>query len=290
VEPVQEWAAAAPRPALRQYVAGYQGYRQAGLPPARHAGLPSPYLTLILTLHEPLVIAGPTDPATPPDSYLALIGGLHTRPTLITHDGAQSGVQIPLHPLGARALLGLPAGELAFLDVDADAVLGGLAQRARELLLAAPSWPARFAVLDRLLTARLAAARPRRDDDGRVPREVRHAWRRLCSTGGPASVATLAEETGRSARHLRVLMRRETGLTPKAAARVIRFDRARRALAASRGRVTLADLAVATGYADQSHLDREFRALAGAPPSRWYAEEVRNVQVPPPEHLALSPA
>jgi AraC-like DNA-binding protein len=285
-EPVQEWAVARPSPALRGYVAGYHGYRQAGLPPARHAGLPSPYLTLILTLHEPLVLAGPTDSPQAPGVYEALVGGLHTRPALITHDGAQSGIQVSLHPLGARALLGLPAGELAFLDVEADAVLGGLAERARELLLAAPTWPERFAVLHGLLTARLAGCS--QGGPPAPPPEVGHAWRRLRETRGQVSVTALAQETGWSTRHLGAMMRREIGLTPKAAARVIRFDRARRALAASVGRLKLADLAAATGYADQSHLDREFRALAGAPPSRWLAEEVRNVQVPPPEHLALS--
>jgi hypothetical protein len=41
---------------LRRYVAGYTGYRQRGLPPARHRGLPSPCLTLIFTLDEPLTI------------------------------------------------------------------------------------------------------------------------------------------------------------------------------------------------------------------------------------------
>ena len=40
----------------------------------------------------------------------------------------------------------------------------------------------------------------------------------------------------------------------------------------------LADLAVACGYFDQAHLAREFRALAGCPPSQWLAEEFRNVQ------------
>jgi len=40
----------------------------------------------------------------------------------------------------------------------------------------------------------------------------------------------------------------------------------------------LADLAVECGYFDQAHLAREFRALAGCPPSQWIAEEFRNVQ------------
>jgi AraC-like DNA-binding protein len=36
---------------------------------------------------------------------------------------------------------------------------------------------------------------------------------------------------------------------------------------------------VTCGYFDQAHLAREFRTLAGCPPSRWLAEEkFRNVQ------------
>jgi len=44
------------------------------------------------------------------------------------------------------------------------------------------------------------------------------------------------------------------------------------------GDYLLADLAADCGYFDQAHLAREFRALAGCPPSQWLAEEFRNVQ------------
>ncbi|CAM5654626.1 helix-turn-helix domain-containing protein [Streptomyces viridifaciens] len=56
--------------------------------------------------------------------------------------------------------------------------------------------------------------------------------RALLRSGGALPVAELARETGRSARHLQDRFRRETGLTPKTAARVIRFDRARHLLTA----------------------------------------------------------
>ena len=71
-------------------------------------------------------------------------------------------------------------------------------------------------------------------------------------------------------------------LTPKAAARVIRFDRARHLLIRQASEKSsgyrLADLAAACGYFDQAHLAREFRALAGCPPSQWITEEFRNIQ------------
>jgi len=52
-------------------------------------------------------------------------------------------------------------------------------------------------------------------------------------------------------------------LGPKAVARILRFQRALRLL--SEGRA-LADVAYYCGFADQPHLNREFRALAGGTP------------------------
>jgi hypothetical protein len=64
--PVNESVWGVPAPALRPFIARYVGYRQAGLAPARHRGLPSPYLTVIFTLDDPLTLAWHPDPRQPP--------------------------------------------------------------------------------------------------------------------------------------------------------------------------------------------------------------------------------
>ncbi|GAA3128713.1 helix-turn-helix domain-containing protein [Streptosporangium carneum] len=263
-----------PPPELRPFVVRYTGYRETGMPPGRHRGLPSPYLTLIVTLDDPLVLAVRSDGRPGPVRYDALVGGLHTTPALITHDGSQSGVQLALTPLGARALLGLPAGELAGADLHLADVAGPLAERLRGRVLEGGGWAGRFAALDAVLLERLRA-------ESAVPAEVAWVWERLLATGGVMPVSELAREVGWSGRYLSRRFTAEIGLRPKETARVVRFDRARRLLqrsAASGGGLTLAELAARCGYYDQAHLAREFGALAGCPPSRWLAEEFRNVQ------------
>jgi AraC-like DNA-binding protein len=264
---VDEYTRARPSPALRPYVGFYSGYRQRGLAPARHRGLPSPYLTMIVTIDEPLTVVAHPDPRQAAGRYDTLLGGLHLTPALIAHDGAQSGVQIAVSPLGCRALLGLPAGELAGVDVHGADVLGAVAAELQERVRAAPTWADRFAAVDAVLTRRVAAST--------VSPEVTRAWHLLVASAGAMPVGAVAADVGWSDRHLTNRFRAETGLRPKEAARVIRFDRARRMLSPS---VSLAGLAADAGYFDQAHLAREFRALAGCPASVWLAEEFGIVQ------------
>jgi AraC-like DNA-binding protein len=274
---VNEAVTAQPAEPLRPFIAYYSGYRQAGVEPAEHRGLPSPYLTLIFTLDEPLTIAEHPDPRQPAADYVTLVGGLHTSPALVTHDGRQSGIQLGLSPLGARALLGVPAGELAVLDFDGGEVLGRFAAEVHEQIRVAMTWADRFAVLDELLSERLEKVRR----GAGISPEVEYSWRRLLAAGGAMPISALMAETGWSDRHLRNAFGSEIGLTPKAAARVIRFHRARTALqrrAAAGRNLDLADLAAGCGYYDQAHMDLEFRALAGSAPTTWLAREFRNFQ------------
>jgi len=268
---------------------GYVGYRTVG-PPGVHRGLPSPALTLVVALDEPLVLAAHPDPRQPPDRYDALVGGLHTTPALIHHEGRpQSGVQLALPPLLARTLLGVPAGDLAGLDAHLADVAAPLAARLRDRLLDAPGWTARRAALDDVLRRALAAGQ----DRPAVPAEVARACHLVARSRGRASAAALARDVGWSPRRLLTAFRRDVGLSPKELARVTRFHHARRHLlaTAAAGRpLDLARLAAGTGHYDQAHLAREFRALAGCPPSQLVAEERRFVQAPPAHHGAGSPA
>ncbi len=271
---VSEAVVARPRGVLGQYVREHQGYRQRAVEPAEHLGMPSPYLTLIFTLDEPLEIARHVDPRRSPGVYSSMVGGLHSSPALVVHHGAQSGIQLQLSPLAARPLVGLPAGELASMDFAAEEILGPLATQVCERIRATDNWSARFAVLDRLLGDAL-------DVERTVPDEVARAWALLLRSHGTVPICDVASDVGWSQRHLSAQFTREIGLRPKVAARVIRFHRARRILQGNvgGGRPNIAGVAAECGYFDQAHLIRDWQEFTGLSPTNWIAHEFGNFQV-----------
>ena len=252
-------------PPLDRFVTLAVGYRYAGAPPGVHVGMPSGALTLVVPFDEPLRLsgAGLTEP-TPFDGVLA---GLATGPTLIHHDGHQHGLQLGLTPSGARAIFGMPAAELAESSVQLEDVVGRVARSLREELEGYATWAERFAAVERVARGLMSRHEWGRDA---VP-EVGQAWRLIRRGGGRTPVAGVASDVGWSTRHLEHRFRSEFGITPKAAVRITRFERSVDAARDPRRR--LADVAAECGYADQAHLAREWRDLAGLPPSRWRVED-----------------
>ncbi|WP_246842867.1 helix-turn-helix domain-containing protein [Allokutzneria sp. NRRL B-24872] len=256
-----------PPRALSPFVSAAHGYHVPASASGVHRGLPSRHLTLVLDLHEPLRVEGLESSV----AAHGVVGGLHTRPALIDASRPQEGVQYGLTPLGARTLLGLPAGELFDQVLDLGQLFGRDAALLVERLHSTPAWAERFALLDEALLRRLG------DRTAELPPEVAEAWRVIFDGDGRARVDSLAAHVGWSRRHLTERFRLATGFTPKQAARVARFEAARRLLGSPTG-PPLAEVAALCGFADQSHLAREWRALAGCSVGRWVLDELPFVQ------------
>ncbi|RLV49272.1 AraC family transcriptional regulator [Nocardioides mangrovicus] len=253
---MQEHWVPPPDPRLGGLVAGISGYAYEGLAPGVHVGMPGPALTLILPLEDPIVVS---DGAAASRAWPALASGLFATPMQVHHDGSQHGVQVDLTPAGARALLGVPAGELAQTLVALDDLAPGLADAGRD----GATLRARTRSVVEALVRRLAA-------NGAPPPEVAHAWTEIHRTRGAVAVGALAAQVGWSTRHLGERFKDEYGLSPKTAGRLVRFDRARRMVAAG---VPLAETATRCGYADQAHLNRDWQGFVGLSPTRWRAED-----------------
>jgi AraC-like DNA-binding protein len=256
------------------------GYRSEHRQPTLHRGLPSPYLTLIFSLDGPVTGGSTPQQARGPGAQREdiVLGGLGGRPVHILQPERQTGIQLAVHPLAARALLGVPAsaltGDAPFL-AGAD-VLGREAEQVRERLCGQTRWDERFATVARYVERRLAAA-----DARPVRPEVAEAWAWLARRHGAGTLEGLAAHVALGPRRLTTVFRAETGLTPKQVARLMRFQRAKSQLVretSARGRADVSRAAAACGYFDHSHLVRDFRQYTGLSPTAWLAEECRNIQ------------
>lgn len=272
-ELVAEWEVRSPAPPLAALVDRYVGYRLAGFAPGVHWGLPSRHLTFIVAIGEPIDVVVQCDPRQAPDRYGVVVSGLQDRAARIAHDGSQEGVAIELTPLGARALIGVPAASMWNLSLELDDAVGSIAHELRERVQLAPGWPARFDACDAVLLRLLD-----RHERHHLAPELGRAWTVLSESGGRTTVTDLATDVGWTRQHLTRRFTDEFGLGPKLAARLIRFDRAQHLLRSRPPFVTIAQVAAVCGYYDQAHLDREFRDLVGAPPTEVLADDLPSVQ------------
>lgn len=257
-----------PHPSLAGVVRRYEGYDELASAPLRRREAPHGACTLILSWADPLETSGPGGSSR----QAAFLAGMHDGAVLTAFAGHQQGIQVDLAPLGVLRLLDRPLSLLTNritalddLGVPALAALPGRLADTRR-------WPDRFALVDAELRRLLDRSHTRPDP------EIVHAWGRLSTARGRVAVATLADETGWSRRHLLTRFRDQVGLAPTTAGRVLRFREAARLLVPGAwdrhepSSARIADVAAACGFADHSHLVREFRDLAGVTPTRYVQE------------------
>ena len=264
---------------LHGIVGSLVGYQMSGQQPTLHRGVPSPSLTFIINLDTPIV-AGTHAGADADGSATAhdnLLSGLHTHAAYIFQPDHQAGLQLAVHPLAARRLFGVPAGELVERSHDASDVIGDGVRRVQERLAEEASWERRFDAVERYLLDRTSAA-----PSFAAPRtEVVAAWRWMMAHRGTGRMDDLARHVLLSGRQLTKLFRAELGVPPKVVNRLIRFDHARQAIQAAvlhDRQPALSDIAHACGYYDHAHLVRDFQAFLGCSPTTWLDEEFRNIQ------------
>ncbi|WP_282203231.1 helix-turn-helix domain-containing protein [Kitasatospora fiedleri] len=249
VEPLALWEIATPSRAWRLPGVAMAGFRARGA--ADLGVVPFPAVTLAIDLGaEPLVVADGGRRV----GGSAVVG---LAPEGLRGSGREvECLQVRMSPLVAHAVLAGFAAEGGPL-VGLDEVWGRDAVRLEERLRAAPSWESRFALVAGALAARFPEGR-------RVDPEVAYAWRELARSHGTARVDGLAAAAGWSRKRLWSRFRAQVGLSPKQAARLVRFDHAAHRLAAGH---RPAAVAAEAGYADQSHLHREVADFARVTPS-----------------------
>jgi AraC-like DNA-binding protein len=270
-----ELASRAPRAALRPYVRSLRGFDERADGPRCRREFPEPWVVLIFDFCDsgaPLRVALGGDDRHAVRARGGFAAGLGDAFATTLHDGGQRGIQVDVTPTAARRLFGLPLSEIAGRVVALRDLLPEV-DLLCERLDAARDWAARLDLVEALLARRILGASL---DTARVD----HALARIEAAGGAVSVGALARELGHSRRHLLALFRDQVGIGPKLLARLVRFERAMRHVRAS-ARVDWADLALAHGYFDQSHLARDVKRFTGLAPTgahRSLGAQVTSVQ------------
>lgn len=183
----------------------------------------------------------------------AVVGG--ARSTYCIKDTATPtrSVGAVLRPGAARALFGCGAQELAGRHVALELLWGRDAARLLERVPELDDPAAQIALLDAALQSRLRPVRALHPHIAQAMREV----------AGGVRVSEVVASSGHSHRHFIAQFRDAVGLPPKAWARVVRLQKALRELDRN---PSCTDVALAAGFSDQAHFNREFRQFAGMTP------------------------
>lgn len=186
------------------------------------------------------------------------ITGLRTTARRMRTSAGGGIVVVKFHTLGAGALVDGPLhrlfGELRPLD---EVVDPGALDEATARLGRARSDEERVAVVEGFLRAR-CVRRP-------VDRLVARVVEAIEEAPGSIRIGPLAQRLGVSQDALEKRFRRVVGASPKAFASLVHV---RDAVRAFPQQASLTGLAMAAGFYDQSHFNRRFRAVAGAPPGQ----------------------
>ncbi|WP_095087430.1 helix-turn-helix domain-containing protein [Mesorhizobium sophorae] len=246
-----------PSPALEGIVTDICSYRETAAGHFHNVEYASLTVPLVISFAEPFAIGLGKAPGDN-DRFASFAAGLFAGPVVIESFGGACCVQVNFTPLGARRFFKLPMSELTDSMVVLDDVLGAEGMALRERLGNAPDWAARFDIAEAFVAARLENA-------AETPLEIAWAYDRIITSGGRTRISSIAERLGRSRKHLASGFSDAIGIGPKTLSRIVRFNRA---LGLSRQQtVDWADIAADCGYADQAHLVREFRDLAGETPT-----------------------
>jgi AraC-like DNA-binding protein len=257
----------APAPLLAQFIERF--WYSSNAPVHQKVRIvPSGTIELVFNLNEDeLGFYDKEQPASCKSFSGAIFSGAHARPLFV--DTREHVVGVHFKPGGAFRFLGVPAGELADTHVDLEALWGRSAKDLREQLCEAANPAKRLRVLERALVARL-------ENTSEEHRAVRAALDIFGRDAGEARTRDLAAHLGLSQRHFIKVFSNQVGITPKQFGRVQRFQRALE-LTRSSSTPNWADIVVACGYFDQSHLIHDFRTFSGLTPTELHRQRIERV-------------
>jgi AraC-like DNA-binding protein len=255
-----------PPPALRPFVRCFWILEDARGANAAERILPDGCVELIVHYGTPM-LREHLDGRREQQPAAIVSGQLRTATRLLAR-GALGMIGARLHPWAAGPFLRVSLSSLTERIVPLDCLWGRDARELQQRIAEADGDEARVALFAGYLLAR--ASPP--DETGRA---LAAALGWIAASRGAIPVARIAHRLAWSRRRLERRCADAVGLSPKSLCRIERFRYvvARLPGDARPRPARLAHLAADAGYADQAHLARDFRELAGLSVTHWLAEQ-----------------
>ena len=191
----------------------------------------------------------------------AFLTGSHTASYVSEMAADEPAMAVHFRPGGAFPFLGVPLSDLENAHVGLDQIWGRAGIELHERLIDTPTMAAQFSILENFLLSRPWSSARRHPCVAAVLAAI--------EDNPSIRMADIRDLVGMSTKRLIALFRAEVGLSPKAYARIRRFQAALRLLGTG---TAGARVAAEVGYFDQAHFVREFRSFTGMTPTQ-YAEQ-----------------
>ena len=249
----------APRASLRPFIRQlWVSHGGAGLVTREHV-LPTGQMHLVFRLSGPPLRVF-LDDADRAGSTIRepVVGGARTSFYVKEAGASVHSVGVQLLPGAAQALFGVSAAELSGRHTPLSELWGAQADSVLQQLAGEGDPVRQLACLESLLAARL----PRVHGQHPALADI------LGKFAYGDKVEDMVRDSRYSHRRFIALFRQATGVSPKRYARLVRFQGVLAALRTP-GAEPLGQLALAAGYSDQAHMNREFREFSGVTPLQY---------------------
>lgn len=240
----------AAHPLLRPYIANYTltcPVSDFGEMPHDYTITPTASATLCFSVENTRIDSG--------------LRGVNTMATIVGANASRYDwlLLIEIHPAKLYPLVRLPQAELLDMSLPFSDIDSLLDRRIKELMEQHNTIDGLIESLDALFLTYLAQS------SLHPPIEV--ALAALLRCGGQVDSRTLSQACCMSQRQLERLFRQYVGPSVKTFSRILRVNRAMRYM--SSFNCSLTTIAVDSGYYDQSHFVRDFKALCGISPTAY---------------------
>jgi AraC-like DNA-binding protein len=223
----------------------------------RDCTLPNSYIELVINCGAPLYWLTERGNAIDlPDGYLM---GLHRKPLHVKAKGNTFLIGVRLYPWAAGTLLNMHSAlsEQPFLALDS--AWHPFVKHLKKMVWRHPKEA--IDDLQQFLTNLPLRSHPDME-------AIQQGGQQIYAANGDVRVTSLAEKTYRSVCQFERQFKKYLGLTPKAFARLIRFETARNCLTKATD-LQFSGIASQLGYFDQSHFINDFKLFANYTPREF---------------------